>query len=203
MADWGAVWGNFAEFSARPRQRLVMDAIRKVRAEERFCPTAEGKSYLDWQAERVAAALGYTGRCDSSSSFRLDVFLASRAIDCREWAARDLTAARELALEPGDRLGTLVFRDCRVSTVVVVERVAHLGAVSAFAEGGSNRALVGVRFKRGARERTAEVTAGDIAEAIERAFLEGKRKDGYRDFLATRKASDLRDPIEAPAGLRP
>lgn len=171
---WRDSDGRFVEhpsFQPNARQQALMNVVEKE--------LDAGVFYNKELRDRVAKVLGVSEEVLASNragvdggDFGYDVYYARRAVESKRAEMASKKTREELALKPGDKLGSLVFNDFKLTTGVEVISVSENGRRASF------------KGKRGAATVTFESTVEAIKFAIDRAQERGKRKDGYAEFVA-------------------
>ncbi|MCE1249261.1 MAG: hypothetical protein LWW82_00845, partial [Comamonadaceae bacterium] len=178
--DWRDSAGRSSEhpdYVPTARQQLLMDAVGRA--------VDGGKFYAHDVNDAVANELGVTpeqrGRNRHNvdgGDFGYDAYMARNALDAQRGNAKSREIAKALSLQPGDKLGTLVFNDGKVTTGVAVTALSDTGLIATIAG------------KRGVATTHGQVGVDAIAAALDRAKERGKRKDGFAEFVAGRKQAD-------------
>ena len=161
------------EFTPTPRQQRLMDVVKKV--------LDGGAFYNDDVQAKVAEALGISDEIKASNrsnvkggDFGYDVYYARKAVEAKAQESDASKIRAEMKLQPGDKLGTLIFNDFKQTNSVEVVSITEDGRRANF------------KGKRGAATVTFEATIPTVKFAIERAHEKGKRKDSYEEFIAGR-----------------
>jgi len=133
--DWRDASGRSHEhpdYVPTARQQLLMDAVGRA--------VDGGKFYAHDVNDAVANELGVTpeqrGRSRHNTEggdFGYDAYMARNALDAQRGNAKSREIAKALSLQPGDKLGTLVFNDGKVTTGVAVTALSDTGLIATIA----------------------------------------------------------------------
>ncbi len=175
------------QFVPNERQQRLMDEVAKV--------LDAGAFYNVDVYQRVASALGVDAATLASNKtgvqngdFGYDVYLARKCVEAKRAHHVLCSVADELALKPGDKLGTLIFNDFKINRSVEVVSVSDDGFT------------VNMTGKRGACIAKIEASPMAVKCAVERAKERNKRKNSYEEFISSRNAAApvAEAPTEAP-----
>lgn len=183
--DWPRA--EWSDFEPSPRQQVVMDAVASA--------LDEGKYYTDDVRERASELLGVSpdvlARNKSNvegGDFGFDVYYARKAVEAQRANNKSRQLADEMALKPGDVLGTLVANDYKRMTGVKVVSISDSGLSAV------------IEAKRGTATVRGEMGVDALKAAFDRANERGNRKDTYADFVKSRSKPskpDMGNPTSA------
>lgn len=154
------------DFAPTERQAVIMAAVAKA--------IDAGAYYSSDIRKLVAQDLGYEGSLEEGTLFSGDLYMARKALDAKRRYETERQVYKEMALRRGDKLGTLMFNDFKLTQSCWVIEVKE-----------QSRQVV-LEGKRGRATCHLLVDIVSIKWAIERAFERGKRKDDYQAFIASR-----------------
>lgn len=161
------------EFAPNKRQQALIDAVERA--------LDAGAFYGEEVQQKVAQDLGVSkevlerNRANvQGGDFGYHVYHARHVVEARRAESVAAKIRADLALKQGDKLGTLIFNDFKVTTGVEVTSVSDDGR------------SVSLKGKRGSYTVTFVAEANSVKYAIDRAHEKSKRKDGYEDFVKAR-----------------
>jgi len=180
-ADPAEDWAGHAapDFSPNPRQALVMRVVEAALDEGVFY-TRDMYAYAVAALAPDAATLARRTRPVEGGDIAMDVHYAQCAVEAKRHRTRLVATARELGLQPGERLGALVFNDFKPMRGARIESVSPQGLTAV------------ITAALGSRKVSIEADAIAVKDAIERAHARGKREDSYAEFMAARRQGTRR-----------
>lgn len=190
----GTEWTGYeaGSFTPNDRQQIVINAVTEA--------VDGGLFYTDEVVEKVAVLLRVsqevraknTGNVEHGN-FGSDVYYARRTLEAQRKAAQRVAVAAQMRLAVGEKLGTVMFSDCKRVNATVVE---------AMSENGMSITVIG---KRGASCVRSTLCPLQLMSVIDRAREHGARKGGYAEFVEERSAGgkgvgkkEPSRPVKAP-----
>lgn len=137
---------------------------------------AQGITYLEDLANKVIQAFGLTDLTDEQIRLiNSDVYQAKIVINARDEFASKKALAESMRLQIGAKLGTLVLQG-KVTTGVVVTGISDCGL------------YFDISAMRGSKPVTAKLNPYTVFSGIRDAHENGKRKDGFEQFVQGRES---------------